>query len=216
MVLIGYWPLNEESGEAHDYSGNGNHGTLNGGITQGATGLLGENSYSFSSDGGEVNFGDSLPFSDDNSFTYSVWIRPESLPSSETYNIIGNKGRRRNLQLKTDGSITLNGYDGSNQGFSTSSAAPTEEWTYIAVTYNGTDAKIYINSKLDQRGEFSYTEGSDYDDIISVSSEIGNALPVNGKISEVRIYDRPLTPSEVQYLYSVGKRGLQTTSKKTS
>ena len=37
----GYWPLNEVAGDAIDWSGNDNNGTITGDITQAATGLLG-------------------------------------------------------------------------------------------------------------------------------------------------------------------------------
>jgi len=44
----------------------------------------------------------------------------------------------------------------------------------------------------------------------------GSTYYFSGKIAQARIYNRPLTHSEVQYLYSVGQRGYHTTSKKSS
>ena len=56
MTLIGYWPLNENSGKAYDRSGNGNHGSLNGAVTQGETGLLGNTAYDFDGNDDYIQF----------------------------------------------------------------------------------------------------------------------------------------------------------------
>ena len=77
--LVGWWPLNEDSGNtAYDLSGNGNHGSLNGGITQGVVGKGGLTSYSFDGNDDYVDVGDSA-FNLSEAISLSVWIKPDSL-----------------------------------------------------------------------------------------------------------------------------------------
>lgn len=79
--LIGWWPLHEDSGRASDLSGNGNHGTLSGGVTQGVAGRGGLTAYSFDGVDGEV----ALPAQTlGNSFTVALWVYPRSNTPDET------------------------------------------------------------------------------------------------------------------------------------
>ena len=82
MTLIGYWPLNESSGEALDHSGKENHGTLSGGITQGVTGLLGNKSYSFEGTDGYISVPDSEEISLSGEASISAWVKIRSKPDT--------------------------------------------------------------------------------------------------------------------------------------
>ena len=227
MTLNGYWPLNEESGEALDHSGSENHGTLNGGVTQGVTGLLGDTSYSFSGDGGEVD-SESALISGQSSLTASAWINAESITSSsnsEHYesnnqivsNIEGWDNDTWAMALDSSNEVFFYIDEGGNEINFRSSSGPvtTNEWIHITCVYQASRfMKIYVNGT--KVAENSVSTGTLGNTTNSLKISLDGSNSFNGKISEVRIYDRPLTKSEIQYLYSVGERGLQVTSKKSS
>lgn len=81
MVLVGYWPLDEASGDAIDYSGNGNDGSLSS-PTQGQSGVLESNPYSFDgTDTVELPNG-AFSFLGDGDFTWCAWVYPSNIGDS--------------------------------------------------------------------------------------------------------------------------------------
>ena len=213
MTLVGYWPLNESSGEAQDYTSNSNNGILNGNITQGATGLLGGNSYSFDGSGDYVQIPDDPLFSV-SKVTISVWVKRNGSKSQEYI----FDGRGHKYWLKEDDG-TENPRFGLRVGGSSYAAQagslPDGEWTQIVCIFDGDQLKIFTDGDL-----ISSTSASGTIDKSIGNPQIGRyqggGYNFQGEISEVRLYDRPLTDSEVRYLYTVGSRGLQTTGKKSS
>ena len=80
----------------------------------------------------------------------------------------------------------------------------TTEWYYIAYTYDGSFARIFLNAQLDmtpvaRTGDLSTTAGALR---IGWYASVAN---FNGLISEVRIYNRALTPLEIQHNYLATK-----------
>jgi len=84
-----------------------------------------------------------------------------------------------------------------------------EEWYHVAVTYDGTNQKIYVNGSLDNTEASAITPAT-----TNVPLYIGRTLGLapdnsDGFIDEVRIYNRALTPSEVEGLYKSGAAKFQ-------
>lgn len=110
--------------------------------------------------------------------------------------------------------------DDNRYGFFTSSGnayvnsdIPTCTWLHLTGVLSENEAVFYINGIR----EASVPASSDFSDLkVCIGKRYDKNDHTNGKICEVRIYDRPLTKYEVQYLYQVGSRGLQTTNKETS
>ncbi|WP_414837356.1 LamG domain-containing protein [Candidatus Nanosalina sp. VS9-1] len=218
MTLIGYWPLNENSGsKAYDHSGNENHGTLNGGVTQGTTGLLADTAYSFDGSDDYVSIADSSVL-DGSPISATAWVKTSAsgekvivakFNSSSPYNGYWYG------QGKDGGIRVCLGYDGQ-KCYEVSDFPNDGNWHQICFTYDNSTLKIYQDGKhIDSISETTDVKDTATDLQIGYG-QWGVENEWNGKISEVRIYDRPLTKSEVQYLYNVGKRGLHTTSRKTS
>jgi len=86
---------------------------------------------------------------------------------------------------------------------------PTYEWIHLTGTYDGETLNIYVNGEL--KGE--KTEVSGLIDIRPTSLYIGYVEGSTnnyfyGKIDEVAIYNRALTPEEIQQHYQNGLEGL--------
>ena len=231
MTLIGYWPLNESSGDtAYDHSGNENHGSLTGGTTAGSSGVLKQNAYSFDNSSGGVNIGRPLPCE---YLTMTAWVNWDSLtgPLNNYPRVLtdhsGSSVDTGGLTLDDRQRITFGDWvtpsdSAPGRGPPSTSYSPnTGEWYFLAATYSKDtgDIILYVNGV--QEDSYNAGTGGLRDGCKSPDSDawIGTdpgGRTMGGKISEVRIYDRPLSKSEVQYLYQVGQRGLQTTSKKSS
>ena len=219
MTLIGYWPLNESSGDAIDYSGQGNNGVVES-VERPVNGLLGADAYNFDNTGYiQVPYSNSF-YSND--LSISMWINLNSL--SRVNDKLQRHIDSRTPQSWDDGYIIQTG-DENNLDFSVRGSGRvstnnlTENtWHHVTCIHSTSQnsIRLYIDGKLEDE---TATENQIIDSgrklTISERSD-KQEEHTDGKISEVRIYNRPLTKSEIQYLYSVGKRGLQTTSKKSS
>jgi hypothetical protein len=203
--LVGYWKMDETSwngttNEAVDSSGNANHGTRVGDATT-ATGKFG-NGGTFDGTGDYVTVADATSLKPTN-LTVSAWVYSNSNSQWNT------------VLMKTTSSSWNDGYglylDGSNNltffinHYSNNVAAVSltaNTWTHIVGTYDGANIRIYKNGNLS--ATTAYTTAISHS---SGALQIGRSptVPVstwNGKIDEARIYNRTLSPAEVQQLYN--------------
>ena len=223
MTLIGYWPLNESSGEALDHSGRENHGTLSGGVSQGATGLIGENAHVFDGTDGRVRH----DYRTSPSFTVNVWMRS----AQSTWNATGAGWSDRSVSgfiLHPDGGEKAwTGYvleNTKNEYYSIGkyTADKVDAWNMYTITHDNdtSTSRMFFNgeqvksvSTTTSRAENLNTGTLGHDDIDSYSA---SERALAGRIAEARYYSRPLMESELNYLYSAGSRGLHTSSRKSS
>ena len=74
------------------------------------------------------------------------------------------------------------------------SSVPAGVWTHIAVTYNNSEQKIYINGMLDKVQVYPGTVGEAGGTPLGIGADLVNSFTHNyfaGRIDEVRIWDRP-------------------------
>ena len=74
-------------------------------------------------------------------------------------------------------------------------------WYHIGVTDDGGTMKIYIDGKVDRLCDQGYGIPSEIICPIRIG-KIDYRSYFNGLIDDIRIYDVPLTPQEVQQLYN--------------
>ena len=76
-------------------------------------------------------------------------------------------------------------------------------WNYLAVIYDGTTQKVYLNGKLASNTPVNFSEmGACQPSEMRIGYWwTGDPIPFKGKLDEIRIYDRALTESEIQKLY---------------
>ena len=200
-------------------SGGNNNGTAFGNVAY----IEGRNGRAFNFDGNSeviVPTADSL---NPQNITLEVWVYPalidgnfdliaakETEPSGTYHYEIAIKGPRGgpakipvgNLAFAIYGIIGLpddylSWVDGGGQ-------VPLNTWTHVAMTFDGTTAKAYINGKVTRtitglRGKMPETNGS---------LRLGGRSPAviskapqdrfNGRIDEFSIYNRALTPAELE------------------
>ena len=213
---VGWWKMDECQGTTiNDASGNGNIGALTVGgsgtqasagtcstsattaWSQGATGKFGS-SLNFDGTDDYIDAGSSFPQPTDQSFSMSAWVK-----SSGSGGLIVSKmndsvawdgyylreiGGRFNLGLlKTYGSVALN--------LSSATSVSANTWYHVAVIYNGSQARMYINGILDASA--SYAGGYDTTTVpLSIGGRGGSSYA--GQIDDVRIYNYALSADQVK------------------
>jgi len=199
LGLVGYWSMNEgTSTVAGDFSGNGNSGTLtnmaspptatSGWTSQGKRG----NALNFDGVDDKVSFsGVALT----NTNTVAMWIYPTDLNiQGSAFGTLFSQDTTNGLFYRFGGNTIR--YISSGADSNTSITANT--WHHVAVTSNAGSVTYYLDGVAD--GTASGATGYTAD---SMGSDT-NLDTFDGKIDEVRVYNRVLTAAEVQYLYKSG------------
>lgn len=184
----------------YDLSGNGNHGTLSGNTTFDTDKIDFDGTNSF------VFFNTITGFTTgDTEYTLSIWVQLDEL---KTQGLIGygntsNTKEGNSLKLTTTGLTT----DWTNYGYSESYTFETgSTWYHIATTYDGISRKLYVNGdSIVCPGPLA--SGLTINDISNLKIGVTNNNEwLNGKVSQVLMYNRCLSEGEVYYNYQITKQ----------
>lgn len=210
--LVGYWPLNEGTGTAAvDDSGRKNNGTWSG-TQAGASGYYGAGSawpwggyFNGSNDWVDVPVSASL--NPTAALTITAWIHPSSVSSGE-YELVRRESQFSLTMVSQVVKFWLNsGGSWANVASTGNVLTAPGQWYFIAVTWDGTSPKIYINGMLSTTGAnytAALTNNPSYDTFLGVLSNTSNAKSYfySGSMSNVRIYNRALSAAEISSLYN--------------
>ena len=238
--LEGWWKMGEHSVVPITHSGTA---TVSVGVTASASGDLLElhsgtascqvnlsasasgtvvapftNSYSISLD----NANDSIELSSDvsvgNSWTYSVWLKPDTFSGSSLFGYLaaenndggaGGTATRHGLGLVQSG--TTNGGSGMVYYYSqtgtgsdqlSSTALTANVWNHVVVTADVTDneMKIYLNGSLDN----TITK-SNIQTVFDSLGRYSNLWYYGGKMDEIAFWDSILSASDILAIYNDGE-----------
>jgi pimeloyl-ACP methyl ester carboxylesterase len=197
--LVAYYPFN---GNANDVSGNGKNGVNNGATpTVDRFGNL-DNALYFN---GTVCVSlTNRPLTGINSaFSVCAWLSVKEVASAEP--IFWHMAAFHDIVLfsyATPRRVTWGIY---GPDLFLSYVIPTNQWVHCVGTYDGTVQRLYINGVLVANTNVVGTVN--WDDSF-IAEGIGGICPgygqpgFNGSIDDVRIYNRALSASEIQQLYS--------------
>ena len=142
-------------------------------------------------------------------FTLSCWIKFDSLPSlgtvfsSSHYYATGYNGNFL-LRINSGNSVTFATYDGKSneQYITTLYSISINKWYNFAVNGDGTNSSIYVDTDKIS----SFAQNKVLTDLSNGGLIIGddiswNNQPLDGKISNVSIYNRALTADEIRQNY---------------
>lgn len=201
--LGGFWSFNEA-----DISGTTAYdraGSANGTLTNGPTATAGKVGQALNFDGSNdyVTAANSIT-SNGASRTVAAWIYPNSVANSEFVSLENTLQSTGPLALFGIRSAKLSVYHGGDYRAATT-ALTTGRWYHVVYTYNssGNAVKMYLNGNQDYSGTVAdANSGSE------VHIGVGYNGYFNGKIDEVRIYNRELSATEITQLYHGGRGGL--------
>ena len=219
--LVAYYPFN---GNTNDESGYGNNVVSSDGdisLTVGVTGNQ-EGAYHFNGGRMEVLNSESLQFS--RACTFSAYIRPTEYTSSDGYScgcVVGKSydqvgATMLEYDIWKDSISTNIGIHGNNVNYNYIDQNRQRlgvkgdflnKWIHIANVIDGNRALYYINGKL--VWEHAITTPEFFNTVNQNDMFIGKNRAgwygMRGDIDEVRIYNRALSPSEVQQLAVYGE-----------
>ena len=204
--LIGWWRLDESSGlTASDSSGNGNDGTLTmmnpaqswvTGTISGGLDFDGTNDY--------VDCGNDSSLDITDEITLAAWINMASRPTNNHWSDVLWKEDAYSLYLtgESDTETVLSAYFVLNTGTidtwkDASILLPLSSWVHVAVTFDGTDAKGYVN------GVYDFTKNK-AGTIVTTTHPFtfgrSDDQYFKGIVDDARIYNRALEPEEIAEL----------------
>jgi hypothetical protein len=202
--LIGNYPFN---GNANDISGNNNNGVVFGATL--TTDRFGNanNAYSFNGISDYINCGISSATIFANGVSFCAWIYPTVYELSSVVDRMQNTGSgfRINTRDVSNGSTIWAQADNYTVGGlaanSTTQYNP-NQWLFITGTWSTNDSvKIYINGNWEGSTTVTYDMSSPYPILIGIGQRYLNFEPFQGKIDDVKIYNRALSSCDVDSLY---------------
>ena len=198
---VAFYHFDETSGStAIDSSGNGFNGTIFGAPR--VPGKVGQGlQFDTTGDRVEILAPHSI-FFQSQEITIDLWLNPTTLNPGDLYNIVGAFTGEMTLRLN-NGKFEFQLADccGGKQIIITSATSlNTSTWYYVAITFNGSDARLYINGALDNSSSIPFPIPH-MDNPLWVAGTNGVLPQFLGIIDEVRISNIVLTDTEIADYY---------------
>ena len=224
LGMIAYYPFN---GNANDESGYGNHGILQGSAPQLTTDRFGNENSAYLFGGynnkGWIKVPNSNSLQLNNSMTISFWMTLNgydgmngwgSYVDNGNFAIIckdgDNSGFNTCLNRHEDGRLNIHSFNSNGcYDINTYQDYQLGQWMHCVVTIENTVSKLYINGMLQQdsiKNQADFSNANNRDMYIGIM--YGFWYPFNGKIDDIILYNRALTPQEVIRLYNYGEGNL--------
>lgn len=204
---VAWYPFN---GNAEDFSGLNNHGTVNGAVLSANRFGNVDCAYSFNGTSHNIRVpnNSSLNFTD--AISVSFWMNASELYSTrESYPIShGNWENRWKISIIPDKRIrwTIKTTDGIRD-LDSQIKVSTNTWYHVVGLFDGQNIELFINGNLDAHTTFTGKILTTTIDLM-----IGQVLPnitqynFKGILDDIAIYDYALSLEEITELYSVTSR----------
>lgn len=207
--LVAHWKMDEENGILLlDDSGYGNNAVIVGnpmwvpGMIGSAMKFSGINQYAIVADHNSLDVAQA--------FTVATWIKPEKqatqylIKKAEHNKIDGYE-----LSLASTGKVFFR-FNQSSSGdtyrLNSKSSYPSDgnTWMHVAVTYNGSIMKMYINGMENSSKSYSNSIPLTQNDLnLSIGAEDDGFRGLQGVMDDVRIYNTALEAADIKKLSSL-------------
>jgi hypothetical protein len=208
--LVGYWPFN---GNANDSSGNGNNGTVNGAIL--TSDRFGTTNKAYTFDGNdyiEIQDSPSLNFSDQ--FSLSFYVKNEE-PVGGWYMCVNkdNWGESGIVTFIAENKFFYSKPEHAGWIISTDLSA--NSWDLITITNNNGLSTLYKNGQFIMSDTIPIINNSE--SLVFGGSHNGGVIgSFKGILDDIIIWNRSLSLSEVQQLYTPAPAYLWSTGETTA
>lgn len=197
--ITSWWPA---TGNANDIVG-GHNGTLSGAVSF-ASPPFGFAGQAFAFDGfsgkDDIPAGALPNVPSSGQFSVELWMSPKNASLVGTHTVFQ---RERSYILLSEGNL------GSCVGGTclvTSTAPSANTWTHVALTYNNSQLKMYVNGSLKLDTTATIEDQAAFKTGIGYNSRDNNEF-FGGLVDEVAFYDHALTASEVAGIYQANSSG---------
>jgi hypothetical protein len=207
--LLGYWKLDESSGNAADASGNGNTGTSSN-ISY-VSGKI-NNCYTFNGSSSKVAFGNVIKPTA--GLSIAGWLKT----TASTVNMVmldchtygtGWEGYTFYFNGSNQLAIILGNNTGSVLDYETNPSITAVtiadgSWHFCAATWDGANVYLYLDSYTSSASPWANTIVYDAANSLNMGYDNSNTQWSNGSLDEIGIWNRALTTGEVAALYNGG------------
>ncbi len=177
----------------------------NNGATTGQTGKTG-NAWDFDGTSNRVDIpiNSNMPSGTD-VFTHNIWVNPDNFTGYNTFFSLGYGNFNQAFYVTNDGNANDGGVEVHRYGGvvvdSGSNAIPSNSWTMLTITYDGTTAKLFFDGV--EVGSNTYTLSHTNNGLrFGVNSH--NTEFFDGSLDEYTMHNRVLSSSEISALYNLG------------
>ena len=177
--------------ETVTYTGNGSTQKITGYIRKGGA-FNGSSSYIQTSSAHQTTF------------SLSAWLYADSISEVNWYGSRKDSSNLITIGMDASGKIKVfNKVSNTWSGFTTTSAHITANtWHHVVVNFTSSDTKIYVDGSDISNDHNNHTTSEVYgDSYIGATNTTTIGSHWNGKIDQVRIFDKALSSSEVTTLY---------------
>lgn len=208
--LVGWWKLDEQSGNTYfDISGTNQNGTFTG-TTSSIQRMVGPYNTTCLNLEGDSRYisvynGGSFPVTTSN-LSISAWFNCSNISASRAILGLNTTGGLDRLPVFITTSGTIQVLNGTTSITSTI-PVPVGSWNHLCITATSSDPvsniRVYINSQLYASSTTSNTFASN--DKLFIGSELDTATYSDfyiGQIADVRLYNRKLSDNDVLQLYN--------------
>lgn len=194
--LVGAWSFNERAGTtANDVSGLANQGSIGGAIWT-PDGRFGAG-LSFDGIAALVTVADSASLDLTSGMTLEAWAQPQA-PMTGWSTILHKNVDRYYLFANSSSEVPATGgtFGNGNQNTYGTAALQPGDWVHLAATLDGARVRLYVNGT--EVGSTAQTSPLTTSTGTLQMGGSGYGENFQGAIDEVRVYNRPLTPAEIQ------------------
>jgi hypothetical protein len=138
-----------------------------------------------------------------NNFTVSAWVKPGI---SANMSILSKRNNAftqgYDLSINTLGKVVMRWMNGTLQTITSLTSLPNNIWHNVAVIYNGTNAKMYIDGVLDSTVNLLVPTSSNDSFLVAAANGSGVTPTAHfrGTIDEIRIWNVALTENQMRYV----------------
>lgn|GEM_PF-201804 len=202
-LLVRYEFQSDAGSTVLDASGSGNHAACSPGLTCPAfTPNDGQppGAYDFSGNGNYIELPNESAFDFTTQFSVSLWMKSAN-PGNPWAQLIGKGDSAWGIerQLSTN-RLSFTTFAPSADNMVGSTNVFDGQWHHIAVVYDGSRKVLYVDGAVDAQEPYSATLNTNNINVrLGFNSEY-SAGQYDGLLDDVRVYDRPLSQTEVQGL----------------
>ena len=203
--LVGYWAFDENTGTvAHDTSGNGDNGTVNGAAW--VSGKI-NSALSFNGTTNDVVTGNITLGS---TFSVTAWVNASVMPQTAFGRIaetqyshgfyLGTNSGGNGYKFIVDGGTGITGTCGAEYGCAEGGSV-SSGWHLITGTYDGATARLYVDA-VEVAADTFTTPGNVNLPLYIGRYYGGNGYGWKGAIDEVRLYNVALAIADISTIYN--------------
>ncbi|MFA5724421.1 MAG: LamG-like jellyroll fold domain-containing protein, partial [Candidatus Pacearchaeota archaeon] len=171
-----------------------------------------ENSYAFFDGANDYININTAFFNNPSGGTNSLWVYPKSngiIGAAYQFPTFWCKGNiYMELGLINTNKVRAYTYTGAVTTFDSNTPLTINQWNHVAIEWNSTGSRIYINGQLDATSPtvtYAKVQPAHVNGLFYLGSNVVPAYPFNGSMDNILFLNRSLNSSEILSIYDLGR-----------